>query len=225
MSYGSDLFATNEKEQAFQVMLQNICQRLDPSSLEAIKYQCRDHIGRGKLEKITNFIELFNVLQERDIVSSDDVMFLVTCLNSVSRKDLIKQVNKYGNTWLSYSTRVSQTSGGFGDVNFKTKEGNVGLTKVISSTFNETPDKFDNKALPYVTDGFAYPHNAPAHFHHNMDPAHASLIRFISNNLSFNWQSTARYLGVSEEIIAASQFNWPNDVRRQIFETLAEFIR
>lgn len=222
MNYDFGWCSGNEKDQAFRSMVLEVCKRLDPSCLEAMKYQCRDYIGRGKLEKIDTFFDLFTVLEQRDIVSSDDVEFLITCLNVVFRKDLIKLVKVYADTWLISSHRSFRTWSSSSDVNSKNMEANMSSTKCVSSAIHQFPDKLDNKAQPFSSDGFSHPINGPAS---NLSPFHSVLIRFISDSLSFNWQTTVRYLGVPDEIISASQLNWPNDMRRQIYESMAEFAR
>lgn len=81
-------------EGEFRAMLLTISNGLDQNTLDSLKFLCND-VGKKKLEKIKNGIELFECLIERGQIKSDDAEFLRSLLNRVHKTDLIKHIDNY----------------------------------------------------------------------------------------------------------------------------------
>ena len=213
-----------EKDEAYKTMLDAVSQGLGGDMLEALKYQCLDHIGQGSLEKIENFHDLFLVLEQRDVVCAEDVDFLILSLENLAQNDLASVAERYKTEWITKPTEFDNTKayndlGGDGDVSLKKKQSNLSST---SETTSNQQNTIQSDASPFPTDGFVAEQGVLAP---PINPFHEQLISFVSNLLTVDWQMTARHMGVSDDIINAAQYNWPRDLRRQIYETFAEFSR
>ena len=206
-----------DKEEAFRSMLNGVCVGFDDKLLETIKYQCSSHIGKGKLETIKSITDLFAVLEQRDVISQDNVDLLLSCLDSIDRKDLSALVRRYANEWLS--STPEENSKLVQDQETAEKKLAQSTSDNIASPVTVPEGTVQSDTFPFPTEGFQ--HDNPA----ALSPFHRELITFVSNQLTFNWQSTARHLGISDNIISAAQYNWPHDLRKQIFETFAEYAR
>ena len=210
-----------EKDEAYKLMLDNVGQGLSMEMLESLKYQCLDHIGSGRLEKIKAFDELFLVLEQRDVICAENVDFLILCLENIAQTDLLTVVQQYKDEWLNTD---EETLKAYNDLDQGSESKMSKHQSSNSSTNNATPSQIQSDAVPFETDGFAHGDGmlAPAA---PLDPSHESVIYFVSNRLSADWQMTARHLGISDDAISAAQYNWPRDLRKQIYETFAQFSR
>lgn len=81
-------------EGEFRAMLLTISNGLDQNTLDSLKFLCND-VGKKKLEKIKNGIELFECLIERGQIKSDDTEFLRSLLNRVNKTVLIEHIDNY----------------------------------------------------------------------------------------------------------------------------------
>jgi len=209
--------------EAFRHLLTNISSRIH--DLHELKYQCHDWIGRGKLERINSCLELFNVLEERDKVCPNDVDFLITMLNNVKRKDLVRMVNEYKQYWLfsqeeQWTSKASYVNAGTypGRKAFAGFSGDVKQDMGKSLGSSEDPP---NCALPFSGNSSSDSGTAATLQVNARDPALiATMCEYLSYHLTHNWQATMRSLSIPDDVIAASIYNWPNNLRRQIRETL-----
>ncbi|XP_039248633.1 uncharacterized protein LOC120326413 [Styela clava] len=87
--------ASSDDGMEYREMMAKLAKRIDDGTLEKLKYQCRDLIGPGRLEKVANAQGLFEVLEERDELSCDNLEFLNKILNYVGRLDLCKIITSY----------------------------------------------------------------------------------------------------------------------------------
>ncbi|KAI7814102.1 protein FADD [Triplophysa rosa] len=78
----------------FRAMLLTISNGLEQDTLDSLKFLCKD-VGKKKLEKIKNGIELFECLIERGQIKPDDTEFLRSILDRVAKTALIEHIDKY----------------------------------------------------------------------------------------------------------------------------------
>ncbi|XP_067903027.1 protein FADD [Heterodontus francisci] len=72
----------------FNMLLNDISQNLTKDNLEALKFLCKEHIGKRKLENIGSGIQLFQVLEELNLLSPEDTKTLTELLANIQRPDL-----------------------------------------------------------------------------------------------------------------------------------------
>ncbi|CAK8693834.1 unnamed protein product [Clavelina lepadiformis] len=222
------------RQDEFRVLITKISQRLEPDRLPEVKFQCSDHIGRGKMEKIGSFIELFTVLEERDVISFDNVAFLMRCLSNIYRKDLEKLVRQYQNSWSSPQSPMTSQQNypqprAFSNL---TSDGNTrknlsaskGQTECELSLLEVAPEMKGDMAQPFATSGYVL-EPIRTRTTRPLPQLTLDMISFVASKLSYNWQATLRFLGITDEIIDSATLNWPQDFRRQIKECLEYWAR
>ncbi|XP_078077109.1 FAS-associated death domain protein [Mustelus asterias] len=74
----------------FNIMLNDIAQKLSRDNLESLKYLCKDDIGKRKLENIDSGIKLFQQLEELNMLSPENASILAAMLGEIQRPDLQK---------------------------------------------------------------------------------------------------------------------------------------
>jgi len=81
----------------FRIMLTKLSLVLGSRELETMKYICLNRIPRAILEEIQTPIQLWIALEERDVISPDDVSFLNTIITDAcaGRQDVIQILNEY----------------------------------------------------------------------------------------------------------------------------------
>ncbi|KAK2165722.1 hypothetical protein LSH36_46g07084 [Paralvinella palmiformis] len=81
----------------FRIMLTKLSHVLGSRELETMKYICLNRIPRAILEEIQTPIQLWIALEERDVISPDDVSFLNTIITDAcaGRQDVIQILNEY----------------------------------------------------------------------------------------------------------------------------------
>ena len=80
----------------FRAMLVDLSDRVDECGLEMMKFYCKPHVTRMRLEVILNAINLWEALEERGLLSSNNTSFLRELFEkAVKRNDLLKIVVDY----------------------------------------------------------------------------------------------------------------------------------
>lgn len=74
----------------FASVLLRISDGLKKDNLEAMKFLCSDDIGKKKLEKVVNGIQLFQYLQEMQKIGVGNTQYLRTLLTNIKRPDLLE---------------------------------------------------------------------------------------------------------------------------------------
>ncbi|NXJ40785.1 FADD protein, partial [Ciconia maguari] len=68
---------------------------LSDSELSSLKFLCRGKIGKRKLESLQSGRELFVILQEQQLIASNNVSFLEALLKNIKREDLVSQLKQF----------------------------------------------------------------------------------------------------------------------------------
>lgn len=84
-------------QSGYRKMLLELDRGLRPSELEAMKYFCSDQIPARQREEITRPVRLWEVLEERELLRSDNTVFLKKLLRDAAgaREDLHNIVTQY----------------------------------------------------------------------------------------------------------------------------------
>lgn len=244
--------AAAERQMDFRELIAEVIRRVDDYTLESIKYQCRDRIGPGRLERIDTAQNLFKTLEEMDEINHEEVQFLHRILTNVDRIDLAKLVLKFSEKWgLSQATskakhapdvvwaaedeppavigNSSTPTGGKVFANEDAKE----RSKILVSSHQE-PNPGNNRSVPFATEGYALP-RYPVN-HGGMEPVRqrveqpipaevSTALEYVISTISRGWQSAARHLGVPDAIIDNAEDNWPRNVRNQIRQAFMHWAR
>ena len=94
----------------FRRMLSELAQNVTVENLTAMKFRCMDLIPRRKLETITDGCGLWVALEERNLMSPSDLVFLTELLSLCTdgRQDLLDIVKKYKNEIPHFAARSHQ---------------------------------------------------------------------------------------------------------------------
>lgn len=76
----------------FYSCLYYIAEQLGTEELAALKFLCLDHIPQKKQESIKDVLELFQRLQEKEMLEEGNLSFLKELLFHISRWDLLSKV-------------------------------------------------------------------------------------------------------------------------------------
>lgn len=80
----------------FKAMLAQIARDLDSKDLEIIKYLCIGNVSKADLEDAGNSaVELWRLLQQRELIKPSDTAYLKRLLNGCRRDDLVTIVSNY----------------------------------------------------------------------------------------------------------------------------------
>ncbi|KAM7110140.1 FAS-associated death domain protein isoform 1-T1 [Ciconia maguari] len=79
----------------FLTLLHSFSSSLSDSELSSLKFLCRGKIGKRKLESLQSGRELFVILQEQQLIASNNVSFLEALLKNIKREDLVSQLKQF----------------------------------------------------------------------------------------------------------------------------------
>lgn len=223
--------ASGDDDLEFREMLAKIGRRIDDDSLEDLKYQCRDIIGPGRLEKVSATQGLFEVLEERDELNMDDVTFLLKILQNVGRIDLYKVVKDYSlsrsrSSMLEPSEPCASSyieSDNAKKVDDTQKQDLASQSKKLSDVMIEDKDG-QNCTVPFDTneDNEQRAHCGGGYA---ITPEFQRGLDFVISQISRGWQIAARHLGVPDTVIEDAEYNWPRHIRSQVSETFRYWAR
>lgn len=77
------------------ILLLRISGKLSETDLNNMKFLCQDKIRKRKMETILSPTDLFTRLMELEVLSKDNLGFLVELLEHAQRHDLAKEVKKF----------------------------------------------------------------------------------------------------------------------------------
>lgn len=72
----------------YRLKLLSISNGITENELVGLKFICKDHIPVGILEKVTRPLELFNELENRNVLGPSKTEYLGTLLAGISRLEL-----------------------------------------------------------------------------------------------------------------------------------------
>ena len=78
---------------SFTKLLLDLSNGLTSEELRQLKHLCRDDIGAAKLEQIERGYELFQELENRDLLSKDKRDYLATKLADVGKRNLSRSLS------------------------------------------------------------------------------------------------------------------------------------
>lgn len=222
--------ASGDGDLEFREMLAKIGRRVDNESLEDLKYQCRDVIGPGRLERVNTTQGLFELLEERDELNMDDVTFLLKILQNVGRIDLCKVVKDYSSkTDFSKLETIEPHALGYIE--------NDNAKKVEPTHKQEFPSHIDQTSN--ITTQRKEAQNCTVPFDTNEDRGQAPQggagyaitpefqrgLDFVMSQISRGWQIAVRHLGVPDTVIEDAEYNWPRHIRSQVSEAFRYWAR
>ncbi|NWX39059.1 FADD protein, partial [Steatornis caripensis] len=79
----------------FLSLLHSISSGLSEGDLSSLKFLCQGKIGKRRLEPVRSGTELFSILREQQLITSDDVSFLEALLGTIKREDLVSQLKRF----------------------------------------------------------------------------------------------------------------------------------
>ncbi|XP_056268850.1 protein FADD [Pseudoliparis swirei] len=79
----------------FDSLLLNISNQLAQKQLDDMKFLCRGFVGKGKLERITSGIQLFQVLTELRRLAADNTECLSKLLKHIHQRDLSDKLDNF----------------------------------------------------------------------------------------------------------------------------------
>lgn len=222
--------ASGDEDLRFREMLAKIGRRIDDDSLEELKYQCRDVIGPGRLERVNTTQGLFELLEERDEIYMDDVGFLMKILQNVGRIDLHKIVKDYSLS-KSHSSKLepfepcisshleSDNAKKVEDTVIQKRGSTLQSNKIAEVTIQN--EESQNCTVPFDTNN----DGAQAGGGYAISPEFQRGLDFVISQISRGWQIAARHLGVPDTVIEDAEYNWPRHIRSQVSETFRYWAR
>ncbi|NXK17925.1 FADD protein, partial [Arenaria interpres] len=79
----------------FLALLNSISSSLSGAELASLKFLCRENISKRKLESVQSGRDLFGILLEQQLITSDNVVFLEELLKNIKREDLVSQLKQF----------------------------------------------------------------------------------------------------------------------------------
>lgn len=76
----------------YREILTGIDEQLDAGEIKQLKFLCSDVIAAGTLTQINSALGLYKELESRQMLSSDNYIFLAECLYRLQRYDLISML-------------------------------------------------------------------------------------------------------------------------------------
>ncbi|NXM76032.1 FADD protein, partial [Serilophus lunatus] len=79
----------------FLSLLLSVSSGVSDSELNAMKFLCRDKVGKRKLESVKSAMDLFSILLEKQEIAPDKLQFLRELLEPLHRDDLLSRVQQF----------------------------------------------------------------------------------------------------------------------------------
>lgn len=79
----------------FLSLLHSFSMNLSDTELSALKFLCRDKIGKRKLESVKTGNDLFTILLDQREIAREKVDFLQVMIKSIKREDLLMQLEEF----------------------------------------------------------------------------------------------------------------------------------
>lgn len=174
-----------------------------PEDLTAMKYMCKEIIGRRNLEKITNFFDLCDNLESRDMLHKNNVDFLQRLLQDCcsGRTDVLHVLERYTNPDgignVQVPNQMHQT-----ESNYLQRNANVPPQVVYVTQMPGTH--------PVVPSTQSYTQSMYSYQHIEKD------VTYLTRKLGREWRFFMRALGVSDYVMAEMEQQYPRSMRDQI---------
>ncbi|XP_037696039.1 FAS-associated death domain protein isoform X2 [Choloepus didactylus] len=79
----------------FLVLLHSVSAGLANSELAELKFLCRGHLSKKKLERVQSGVDLFSMLLEQNELDSENTRLLRELLTSLRRQDLLRRLDDF----------------------------------------------------------------------------------------------------------------------------------
>ena len=89
----------------FRRAMLRVANEIGPRDLTKLKFACSDHIHDARQERIHTAIELFQALEERGLLASDNLTYLAKQLRDIGRPDALSHFAAFG-----YSVHEQQSN-------------------------------------------------------------------------------------------------------------------
>ncbi|XP_035748519.1 FAS-associated death domain protein isoform X2 [Egretta garzetta] len=80
---------------SFYPLLHFLSSSLSEGELSSMKFLCRPHIGKRKLESVQSGMDLFSILLEQQQITRNDLSFLEDLLKNIKREDLVLRLKQF----------------------------------------------------------------------------------------------------------------------------------
>jgi hypothetical protein len=94
-------------------MLLKVSDKLSSDNLKDLKYLVNDQVPKVKLDASDQAIGIFEVLEEKGLITPDKLEYLKECLEFIERRDvceLIKSYEERGKIYHRYYHRLNDTT-------------------------------------------------------------------------------------------------------------------
>lgn len=185
----------------FRGMLVQLANLLKKEDLEAMKYMCKDKIGRRDLSQISTFYELCDNLESRDMLDNNNVEFLQKLLNHCcsGRKDVLHILENYTN-----SPKMMRNGSGPTRTPIVQSVPVNGQQQIVYVAVQGLPGhQMSPSSASYSKPTFEYKHIERE-------------INFLTRKLGREWRFFMRTLGVSDYDMADMEQQHPRNMREQI---------
>ncbi|GCC46604.1 hypothetical protein chiPu_0030828 [Chiloscyllium punctatum] len=100
----------------FAALLNNLSQSLSRDNVDSLKFLCREMIGKRRLEAMASGLQLFQQLEELNLLGPDNTDTLSGLLSAIQRHDLQQQLDAFQQRGQEPQADSGNSSNGHGEV-------------------------------------------------------------------------------------------------------------
>ncbi|OWF56212.1 fas-associated death domain protein-like [Mizuhopecten yessoensis] len=189
----------------FRGMLVRLSNLLKKDDLVAMKYMCKDIIGKRDLSKIESFFELCDNLESRDFLGGNNVIFLQKLLSGCcsGRKDVLHVLESYNKT----RNNISNGTASNNTQNVQFVPANVNPQQIVYMAPMPVPGFSSHQVSPSSAS-----YSSPTYGYKHIEKE----INYLTRKLGREWRFFMRTLGISDYDMAEMEQQHPRNMREQI---------